>query len=126
MMLGWDVAFPEVARSLALEGAELILVGANWEEPNAEEWQTYLKARAYENSVFVAGANRIGQEYSYKFTGHSLLLGPRGQVFAALEEPVTGYVVARMDLDEVRATREEYQFFQWRKPSTYRAVVKKY
>jgi hypothetical protein len=31
-----------------------------------------------------------------------------------------------MDLDEVRATREEYQFFQWRKPSTYRAVVKKY
>jgi len=126
MMLGWDLAFPEVARSLALEGAELILVGANWEEPNADEWQAYLKARAYENSVFVAGANRVGEEYSYKFTGRSMIIGPRGQVFATLEEPVTGYVVARIDLDEVRKVREEYQFFQWRQPSTYRAVVKKY
>ena len=126
MMLGWDVAFPEVARGLALEGAELILVGANWEEPNADEWQTYLRARAYENSVFVAAANRVGEEYSYKFAGHSMILGPRGQVFAALEEAVSGYVVARVDLDEVRKVREEYQFFQWRQPATYRAVVKKY
>jgi predicted amidohydrolase len=126
MMLGWDVAFPEVARGLALEGAELILVGANWEEPNADEWQTYLRARAYENSVFVAAANRVGEEYSYEFVGHSMILGPRGQVFAALEEAVSGYVVARMDLDEVRRIREEYQFFQWRQPATYRAVVKKY
>jgi predicted amidohydrolase len=55
-----------------------------------------------------------------------MILGPRGQVFAALEEPVTGYVVARMDLDVVRKTREEYQFFQWRQPTTYRAVVRKY
>ncbi|MFZ5918961.1 MAG: carbon-nitrogen hydrolase family protein [Chloroflexota bacterium] len=126
MMLGWDLAFPEVARSLALEGAELILVGANWEEPNADEWKTYLKARAYENSVFIAGANRVGKEYSYRFAGHSLIGGPRGQVFAELEEPVAGYVAARVDLDEVRQVREEYQFFQCRQPTSYRAVVKKY
>jgi predicted amidohydrolase len=126
IMLGWDVAFPEVARSLALEGAELILVGANWEEPNVDEWRTYLRARAYENSVFIAGANRGGQEYSYTFGGHSMILGPRGQVFATLEEATTGYVVARIDLDEVRQVREEYQFFQCRQPATYRAVVKKY
>jgi len=55
-----------------------------------------------------------------------MIVGPRGQVFAALEEPVSGYVVARMDLDEVRKVREEYQFFQSRQPATYRAVVKKY
>jgi predicted amidohydrolase len=126
MMLGWDLAFPEVARSLALEGAELILVGANWEEPNADEWQTYLKARACENGVFVAGANRIGEEYSYKFVGHSAVLGPRGELFATLADPAVGYVAARIDLDEVREVREEYQFFQWRQPQTYRAVVRKY
>jgi predicted amidohydrolase len=124
--LGWDLAFPEVARSLALEGAELILVGANWEESNADEWQTYLKARAYENSIFVVGANRIGEEYSYKFAGRSMIVGPRGQVFASLEESVVGYVVARIDLDEVRKIREEYQLFQWRQPITYRTVVRKY
>lgn len=126
IVLGWDLAFPEVARSLALEGAELILVGANWEESNADEWQTYLKARAYENSIFVVGANRIGEEYSYKFAGRSMIVGPRGQVFASLEESVTGYVVARIDLDEVRKIREEYQLFQWRQPITYRTVVRKY
>ncbi len=126
MMLGWDLAFPEAARSLALEGAELLLVGANWEAPNADEWQTYIKARAYENSVFIVGANRIGQEYSYEFAGHSMIVGPRGRVFAELADPVAGYVVARIDLDEVRQVREESQIFQCRQPTTYRAVVKKY
>ena len=57
MMIGWDLAFPEVARGLVLEGAELLVVCANWEQPRADEWRVYLLARAYENAVFVAAAN---------------------------------------------------------------------
>jgi predicted amidohydrolase len=134
LMLDWDLAFPEVARSLALEGAELLLVGANWETPHADEWRTYLRARAYENGVYVAAANRVGAEPSYSFFGESAVIGPRGQVYASLAdevnpetgEPVDGYVVAKVDLDQVRQYREEFQMFQCREPSTYRAVVKKY
>jgi predicted amidohydrolase len=134
LMLDWDVAFPEAARSLALDGAELLVVAANWEAAHADEWRTYLRARAYENAVFVAAANRVGSEPSYSFSGDSAVLGPRGQVYASLAdeldpetgEPIEGYVVAKIDLDDVRRYREEFQMFQYREPNTYRSVVKKY
>ncbi len=134
LMLGWDLAFPEVARSLALEGAELLMVAANWEVPHADEWRTYLRARAYENAIFVAAANRVGSEPSYSFFGDSAIFGPRGQVYASLfdevdpetGDPIEGYVVAKVDLDDVRRYREEFQMFQYREPNTYRSVVKKY
>ena len=126
VMLGWDLAFPEVARSLTLEGAEIVCVCANWENPNADEWRALLLARAYENAVYVAGANRVGEEYTYEFFGDSMIVGPRGRLFGAVTGSEEGYVVARIDLDEVRRYREEYQFFQCRQPQTYRAVVKKY
>lgn len=126
IMIGWDLAFPEVARGLALDGAEILAVCANWENPNADEWRTYILSRAYENSIFVAAANRVGQEYSYTFFGDSMIVGPRGQVYGALDTTEEGYVVARVDLDEVKRYREEFQFFQCRHPQTYRSVVKKY
>ncbi len=126
MAIGWDLAFPEVARSLVLDGAELLVVCANWEEPHADEWRVYLLARAYENTVFVAGANRVGEEPSYTFFGQSSIIGPRGKVYASVEEPSEGYAVARIDLDEVREHREDTQVLQCRQPTRYRAIVKKY
>ena len=111
---------------MVLEGAELLVVCANWEQPNADEWRAYLLARAYENAVFVAAANRVGEEPSYTFFGQSGIVGPRGQVYASVEEPTEGYAVARFDLDEVRQHREETQILQCRQPTAYRAVVKKY
>ena len=126
ILVGWDLAFPEVARSQVLDGAELLVVCANWEQPNNEEWRTYLRARAYENTVFVAGANRVGEEPSYTFFGQSTIVGPRGRVYAEMQDPVEGYAVAKIDLDAVRTQREETQILQCRQPNTYRAVVRKY
>jgi predicted amidohydrolase len=126
LMVGWDLAFPEVARSLVLEGAELLAVLANWEEPNVVEWKTYLLARAYENAVYVAGANRIGEEPSYTFFGQSAIIGPRGRVHATVDEAIEGYAVAKISLEEVRQQREESQILQCRQPNAYRPVVKKY
>ncbi len=126
LMVGWDLAFPEVARSLVLDGAELLVVCANWEQPHADEWQAYLRARAYENAVFVAAANRVGEEPSYTFFGKSAILGPRGKVYASVDDPVEGYAVATIDLDEVRVTREETQILQCRQPAAYRSIVRKY
>lgn len=132
MLLGWDLAFPEAARSLALEGAELIVVPANWEAPNVEEWKTYLLTRAYENSVFVGGANRIGDEYTYSFFGETMLIGPRGELYGEVprnEEdntPQEGWALGKVDLDAIKKYREELQLFQARQPAAYRAVVKQY
>ncbi|MBN1260575.1 MAG: carbon-nitrogen hydrolase family protein [Anaerolineae bacterium] len=126
VMLGWDLAFPEVARSLVLDGAEAILVPAAWEARAAAMWQTLLVARAYENDVFIAAANRIGEEPSYTFAGQSAILAPSGEVLAALEAGEEGYAVVRLDLDEVRRRREESQIILARQPGAYRAIVRKY
>jgi predicted amidohydrolase len=126
LMLGWDLAFPEVARSLALDGAELICLSANCEQPAEEEWKVYATARALENSIFLAGANRIGEEYTYSFCGQSLIVGPRGVLHASVDEKIEGYCIARINLDEVRKYREELQQFQCRQPQTYRSIVRKY
>ena len=126
LMLGWDLAFPEVARSLALDGAEILCLCASWERPHAEEWNAFALARAFENSVFVAAANRIGEEPSYSFFGQSMVVGPRGEVYSTMDEANEGYALARIDLDEVRRLREEYQLFQLRQPMIYRAIIRKY
>jgi predicted amidohydrolase len=83
-MLGWDLAFPEVARSQVLDGAELLCALANWEKADIDEWKTLLKARAYENTCFVAGANRVGEDVTITFGGESMIIGPRGKIHAHL------------------------------------------
>lgn len=87
LMLGWDLAFPEVARALTLDGAELLAVMANWEADQMEEWRTYVRARAYENGLFVAAANRVGEDVTLTFGGESMVVGPGGKTYAYLETP---------------------------------------
>jgi omega-amidase len=126
LMLGWDLAFPEVARSLALDGAEIVALSAAWERAYPEEWRALTTARAFENSVFLAAASRVGQEPSYTFLGHSAILGPRGEVYTTMDDVEEGYTLTTIDLDNVRRMREEHQLFQIREPATYRPLVRKY
>jgi predicted amidohydrolase len=134
MMLGYDLAYPEVARSLTLDGSEIILCLANWEASNIDEWKAYTRARAYENSVYMVAANRVGEDVTLTFGGDSMVIGPRGQIYASMVDetdpetgaPLEGFTIARIDLDTVRKFREEYQFMQTRQPTSYRTLVKKY
>ena len=133
VLLGWDLAFPEAARSMALDGADLICVCANWGHTPAqdralfvEEWRTYVQARALENSLYMVASNRIGEEYSYQFFGDSMVVGPRGELYASIDEEIEGYAVAPIELNTVRKTREELQLIQCRVPAAYRALVRRY
>ncbi len=149
LMLGWDLAFPEVSRSLSLEGAEILCLMANWESGDMEEYRTYIKSRAFENATYIAASNRVGEDVTLNFGGESMIVGPRGKIHAAIsnekadakddkaaegaekskkEEPKVkeGYAVARIDLEEVRKNREQYQMMQERQPTAYRTIVKRY
>jgi predicted amidohydrolase len=134
LMIGYDLAFPEVARAMTLEGAEVLCVLANWEASGLDEWKTYMRARAYENAVFIAGANRVGEDVTMTFGGESMIVGPRGEIHASLAgstdkdsgEPQEGAAITRLDLDQVREAREEFQYIQNRQPTVYKAVVRRY
>ncbi len=126
LSIGIDLAFPESARSLTLDGAELVVVSANWEEQSEESWRAHIISRACENAIFMAAANRVGEEPTRRFIGDSMLAGPLGEVYTVLNEKIEGYAVATIDLDRVRSVREDRQLIQFREPIAYRAIVKKY
>ena len=126
LMAGADLAFPEAARSLTLDGAELVVLCGNWEEQQSESWRAHLISRAVENAIFVAAANRVGEEPTMRFMGDSMIVGPTAEVYTVLDEPIEGYAVATVDLDRIRDVREERQLIQYREPVAYRAIVRKY
>ncbi len=126
VLAGWDQAFPESARSLVLDGAEIVVVAGAWESEYASMWNVFNTSRAAENSVFVAAANRVGEEPTYRFAGGSLVVGPYGEIHTSISGEAEGYALATINLDEVRAAREKLQLIQHREPPAYRAIVRKY
>jgi predicted amidohydrolase len=134
VMLGHDLAYPEVARCLSLEGAEIILTLANWEAGEMGAWGTYLRARALENGIFMVGTNRVGTDATLHYGGETQIIGPRGQVMATLidhthpdtGEPQDGFIITKINLDEVREVREEQLMIQNRHPTMYKNIVRKY
>ena len=102
LMTCYDLRFPELARALVDRGAELLVVPAAWVAGpgKVDHWRTLLKARAIENTVYVAAAGQPGPRY----TGHSAIVSPRGEVLEAGDSDlVVQSRVERACLDEVRA-----------------------
>lgn len=103
LMTCYDLRFPELARALVDRGAEVIVVPAAWVAGahKVDHWRTLLKARAIENTVYVAAAGQPGPRY----TGHSMVVSPRGEAAEAVDGDgvvIVGHV-DRALLDEVRA-----------------------
>jgi predicted amidohydrolase len=82
MMICYDLRFPELARSLCLGGAKIIMVSAQWPKQRKDHWEILLRARAVENQVFVIGANRTGKEQGLTFPGMSMVVDPMGNIIA--------------------------------------------
>ena len=84
LMTCYDLRFPELARALVDRGAEVLVVPAAWVAGprKVEHWRTLVRARAIENTVFVAAVGQPGPRYS----GHSLVVDPLGEVLAEAGE----------------------------------------
>lgn len=104
LMTCYDLRFPEMARLLIDAGAELIVLPAAWVAGprKVEHWRTLVRARAIENTVFVAAVGQPGPRY----TGHSIVVDPLGDVLVEAEdEPaVLEATVTRAALEEARHT----------------------
>lgn len=104
VLVCFDLRFPEPARTLALRGADLILVPTNWPTGADVSADHIALARAAENRVFVATCNRVGDERGFHFIGRSKIVGIDGVPLAeagAGEETL----VADLDLSLARQKR---------------------
>jgi predicted amidohydrolase len=107
----YDLRFPEVFRAAVLRGAELFVVIANWPAPRLQHWITLLKARAIENQAYVVGVNRCGSDPKLQYSGHSIIIDPRGSVvLEAGEEEVA--LSGNIDADVVTSYRGEFPFLK--------------
>jgi predicted amidohydrolase len=114
----YDLRFPELFRKMALDGAELICIPAEWPKPRQEHWRTLLRARAIENQLFIAAANCCGIQGKLDFFGMSLLISSKGEVLAEAGE--TDMVLsASFDRKEMQTYREQIRCFADRRPEIY-------
>jgi N-carbamoylputrescine amidase len=130
----WDQWFPECARAMALQDAEMILYPtAIGNEPqdktldSKDHWQMAMRGHAAANMVPVVASNRIGAEKSdsatLTFYGSSFIAGPTGELVVEAPRDKQMVITATFDLDELRATRASYGFFRDRRVDLYRNLL---
>ena len=123
----YDRHFPEGARCLGLNGAEIVFNPSATVAGLSEYlWKLEQPAHAAANGYFVGAINRVGTEAPWnigEFYGQSYFCDPRGQIIAEGSRDQTELVVADLDLDKIREVRNTWQFFRDRRPDLYGQIV---
>ena len=114
----YDLRFPVLFQRYALAGARLILLPSEWPHPRLHHWRTLVQARAIENQCFVAAVNRVGSDRDNTFCGHSMLVGPWGQVIIEADESPE-LLMATIDLSESDDARGRIPVLTDRRPECY-------
>ncbi|MFD4504650.1 carbon-nitrogen hydrolase family protein [Streptomyces sp. NPDC058457] len=118
IMICYDVEFPELVRAHALAGTDLLLVPTANMHPFELVAESLVPVRAWENQMYVAYANRIGQEGEFEFFGLSALAGPDG-VARARAGRGEELVLADVDPALLAASREANPYLKDRRPGLY-------
>jgi len=103
----YDLRFPELFRSGAAAGANLIAVIANWPAVRSEHWSQLLIARAIENQAYVIGVNRCGADPNHSYAGQSVIIDPQGGTLARAAEDQC-VISAPLDIETVNRWREDF------------------
>lgn len=117
-MICYDLRFPEYSRKLALEGAQVLFISAEWPHPRLHHWQVLNLARAIENQMYVISANGCGTAYDLHFCGHSAIIDPWGEVVVEGEEE-EAILFADIDLTKVDEVRNKIPVFKDRNLDVY-------
>ncbi len=132
----WDQWFPEAARCMVLQGAEVLLyptaIGSEPARPDANcipHWQTVMCGHAGANLTPVVASNRVGEEVAtendklrLEFFGGSFIADHFGQKVAEAEREDGEVLVAAFDLDEIAEARRYWGLFRDRRPDLYGAL----
>ncbi|MEZ6163733.1 MAG: nitrilase-related carbon-nitrogen hydrolase [Phycisphaerales bacterium] len=119
----YDRHFPEGARELGLNGAEIVFNPSATVAGLSEYlWTIEQPAHAVANQYFVGAINRVGTESPWnigEFYGNSYFCDPRGQFVAQGSRDKTEVIIADLDLDQIQEVRNVWQFYRDRRPETY-------
>ena len=113
----YDIRFPELVRTLALCGIEVLFVPAQWPAVRQQHWETLLAARAIENQFFIAACNSCALDT--QCGGSSRILDPLGAVLAAADSSET-ILSAAIDPNMAADTRAKITVYRDRRPELYR------
>jgi len=134
ILICYDQWFPEAARSLALQGVDIILmpsaIGFDTKDTEFEKnrqldaWQTICRSHAIANGIHIAGCNRVGfeakdnTEVGIEFWGNSFVSGPFGEYLASAKDS-NQIIYADINLDENNIVRKVWPFLKEREPDSY-------
>ena len=120
MTVCYDLRFPELYRTLALAGAEVLTVPSNFtERTGRDHWEVLLRARAIENGAWVLAPGQTGGPPGQPAYGRSMIIDPWGTVVAQAPDGV-GMIRADVETDRVAAVRHQIPSLANRRPSAYR------
>jgi N-carbamoylputrescine amidase len=127
----WDQWFPEAARAMALQGADLLLyptaigseVGSQAGNDTSDMWRRAMDGHAVCNHVPVVAANRIGIEDDLTFYGSSFIVDHRGRPLAQAGRDTVETIYATLDFDQATADRAGWGLFRDRRPELYGDLI---
>jgi N-carbamoylputrescine amidase len=140
-LICWDQWFPEAARLMALQGAEVLFypTAIGWHPLEKEQygenqhgaWMNVMKGHAVANGVYVAAANRIGLEQylpntsGIEFWGSSFIAGPQGEILAQASHDKEEILIAEVDLDLQENVRQNWPFLRDRRIDAFEDITKR-
>jgi predicted amidohydrolase len=124
LLICYDIEFPEFVRMTVLQDADFLAVPTALTPPYHEIPTTIVRARAYENQVFVAYCDRIGTERELSYIGLSGIVGPDGKDMVRAGEEDETIIGADLEYSRYQASREENTYIRDRRPDLYGAIAR--
>ncbi len=115
----FDLRFPELYRTLALDGAEVLVNCSAWPQARAGHWDLLSRARAVENQAWFLGVNRAGEDHGLRFCGRSRVVDPEGRVVAEAGCTDEELLVAEIDPETLSRFRQRLPALAARRPDLY-------
>ncbi len=120
----YDMRFPELFRSMALAGAQVIFVPANFtRQTGRDHWEVLLRARAIENGCYVVATNQCGVKPDFEAFGTSLVVDPWGDVLARASGETPEIVYATLDPARMQDVRARIPSLSNRRPDVYGSLT---
>ena len=114
----YDLRFPELFRGYAVDGAQMVILPAEWPLERIDHWRVLMQARAIENQCFMIACNAAGQIGGTTFGGHSMIVYPWGKiVIEGGEDPML--LTAEIEMDRVAEVRARIPVFEDRRTDLY-------